>query len=188
MYSALKRNGQKLYDLARQGITVEREPRKINIYSLDIKEQNGGDYSLKVCCSKGTYIRTLCADIGEKAGCGGCMSALERVAVGSFSSDSSVTLEKLETLCREEREKLIVPCEECINFEKITVPPAKERLFCSGCEIYAYDFGNLKKPQEGVIYRVYGKDGFIAVGKAEIFAGKNEGDEPSTALKATKFF
>ena len=100
MSSALKVGGKKLVDLAREGIEIERQARKINIYSLRAEEvdEKSGIYTLYVKCSKGTYIRTLCADIGKNLGCGACMSALERTKSGDFSIDKAYTVEELEKL------------------------------------------------------------------------------------------
>ena len=92
MYSALKVNGQKLYDLARKGREVERQPRPITIHELDLLEFDGREAKLRVRCSKGTYIRTLCKDIGEALGCGGCMAALRRIQAGEYTLDGSVPL------------------------------------------------------------------------------------------------
>ena len=98
MYSALKVNGQKLYDLARQGKVVERQPREIEIFELSCLEFAGNTARLRIHCSKGTYIRTLCKDIGEALGCGGCMESLHRVRAGEYSIDEAVPLaELLET-------------------------------------------------------------------------------------------
>ena len=94
MYSALKVNGQKLYDLARQGKTVERKPRAITVYELELLEQSAPDeFALRVVCSKGTYIRTLCHDLGQALGCGGCMAALRRTMAAGFRIEEAVTLE-----------------------------------------------------------------------------------------------
>ena len=92
MYSALKVNGQKLYDLARQGKVVERQPREIEIFELSCLEFAGNTARLRIHCSKGTYIRTLCKDIGEALGCGGCMESLRRVRAGEYSIDDAVPL------------------------------------------------------------------------------------------------
>ena len=98
MYSALKVNGQKLYDLARQGKVVERQPREIEIFELTCLEFAGNTARLRIHCSKGTYIRTLCKDIGEALGCGGCMESLRRVRAGEYSIEDAVPLaELLET-------------------------------------------------------------------------------------------
>ena len=110
LYSALKVNGQKLVDLARQGITVEREARPITIYALDI-DGDGKDYTMRVACSKGTYIRTLCADIGAKLGCGGAMSSLIRTKAGIFDLENAYTLEALEAMTPEERYAKLLPTE-----------------------------------------------------------------------------
>ena len=95
MYSALKVNGQKLCDLARKGREVERQPREIEIFLLECLEFTGDTARLRVHCSKGTYIRTLCKDIGEALGCGGCMAALRRVTAGEYTIDEAVPLQEL---------------------------------------------------------------------------------------------
>ena len=95
MYSALKVNGQKLCDLARKGKEVERQPREIEIFQLECLEFAGETALLRVHCSKGTYIRTLCKDIGEALGCGGCMAALRRVTAGEYTIDEAVPLQEL---------------------------------------------------------------------------------------------
>ena len=95
MYSALKVNGQKLYDLARKGREVERQPRPITIHRLELVEFTGNEARITVECSKGTYIRTLCKDIGEALGCGGCMAALRRTRAGEYTIEDSIPLEKL---------------------------------------------------------------------------------------------
>ncbi|MBO7515155.1 MAG: hypothetical protein J6T47_06005, partial [Lachnospiraceae bacterium] len=96
MYSALKVNGQKLVDLARKGIEIERKARPVTIYALDILERDGVQVKLRVHCSKGTYIRTLIDDIGKKLGVGACMQSLMRVRVAQFSLEDAVTLAQLE--------------------------------------------------------------------------------------------
>jgi tRNA pseudouridine55 synthase len=95
MYSALKVNGQKLCDLARKGREVERQPREIEIFELECLEFSGNTVRLRVHCSKGTYIRTLCKDIGQALGCGGCMAALRRVTAGEYTIEESVPLQEL---------------------------------------------------------------------------------------------
>ena len=95
MYSALKVNGQKLCDLARKGKEVERQPREIEIFQLECLEFSGNTARLRVHCSKGTYIRTLCKDIGEALGCGGCMAALRRVTAGEYTIEEAVPLQTL---------------------------------------------------------------------------------------------
>ena len=97
MYSAIKVNGQKLYDLARQGREVARKPRMITIFDLALTQNLGnGQYALRIVCSKGTYIRTLCHDLGQALGCGGCMAALRRTEASNFRIDEAVTLEDVQ--------------------------------------------------------------------------------------------
>ncbi len=95
MYSAIKINGQKLVDLARKGKEVERKSRTITVFALDFLGMTGNDVRLRVHCSKGTYIRTLCKDIGEKLGCGGCMAQLRRIAAGSYTEKEAIALSQL---------------------------------------------------------------------------------------------
>ena len=97
MFSAIKINGQKLYDLARQGKEVERKARTVTIFALEVVEQvSKTDYILRIRCSKGTYVRTLCHDIGQALGCGGCMFSLRRTMAAGFTLDESVTLEQMQ--------------------------------------------------------------------------------------------
>lgn len=103
MYSALKVNGRKLYELAREGIEVERKARPVKILEIAIESVNLPEVAMSVTCSKGTYIRTLCHDIGQMLGCGGCMKALTRTRVGRFSLEDSLTLADLERLREEDR-------------------------------------------------------------------------------------
>ena len=106
MYSAVKINGQKLYELARRGREVERKPREITIYELELLDETGpGEYRLRCLCSKGTYIRTLCHDLGEILGCGGAMSSLRRTMAGGFRLEDAVTLEDVQS----QGESLLLP-------------------------------------------------------------------------------
>ena len=128
MYSALKVNGQKLCDLARKGKEVERQPREIEIFELECLEFTGTTARLRVRCSKGTYIRTLCKDIGEALGCGGCMAALRRVQAGEYTIAESVPLaELLETT---EPEKYLRPVDTMFrNYPEVTLTE-KQELRC----------------------------------------------------------
>lgn len=98
MYSAIKVNGQKLYDIAREGKVIERTPRPVTIYDLEILEMNLPTVRIRISCSKGTYIRSLCRDIGEKLECGGCMEHLTRTKVGEFTIEKSIPLSKVQEL------------------------------------------------------------------------------------------
>ena len=181
MYSALKRDGQKLVDLARRGITVEREARPITIHSLDVLPTDRADeYTLTVRCSKGTYIRTLCADIGAALGCGGAMCSLRRLSSGGFGIGDAVKLDTLESLGYEERVALLRPTESLFSdLPVVKLPPFFEKLSRSGCEIYEKKIGVCHPV--GARVRMYGADGFFAVGEV--------GDYPDgAAIKAIKLF
>ena len=131
MYSALKVNGQKLYDLARQGKTVERKSRTVTIFRLECLAFSGNQARLLVHCSKGTYIRTLCKDIGEALGCGGCMAALRRVSAGAYSIDNAVSLQELvETDCPE---RYLAGVDTMFShYEKTVLTPNQEKRCCNG--------------------------------------------------------
>ena len=138
MYSALKVGGQKLCDLARQGKVIEREPRPITVYSLEAKSTDRPeDYILTVECSSGTYIRTLCADIGAALGCGGVMATLRRTQAGGFSDAGAVTLARLAEMSEEEKLGLLIPTERIFEqLPAVTLPEFYYKLCSSGCEIY----------------------------------------------------
>ncbi len=138
MYSALKVGGQKLYDLARQGVTIEREARDITVFALECQPtESETDYILTVTCSGGTYIRTLCADIGAKLGCGGVMAALERCEACGISLDECHTLEEIENFDENERQGLLLPTERLFDdLESVRLPAFFEKLFRDGCPIY----------------------------------------------------
>ncbi len=178
MYSALKVNGQKLCDLARKGITVEREARPITVYSISADGQ-GKDYTLDVACSAGTYIRTLCADIGAKLGCGGAMSSLLRTQTGGFDISEAHTLEELAALSQEERDALLIPTENLFgSFEKVTLPAFYERLAKNGAEIYQKKIGT--SFPVGTLLRVHGTGGFFGIGEVREY-------ESGSAVKIVKF-
>lgn len=101
MYSAIKIGGKKLYELARKGQEVERKPRNITIFELAVEDGSGSDWDLCVRCSKGAYVRTLCHDIGQSLGCGGCMSSLRRTRAGRFTLEQAVTMEQILAFAQE---------------------------------------------------------------------------------------
>ena len=137
MYSALKVNGRKLVDLAREGITVERQARPITVHSLRAVQLEKDLYELDVACSKGTYIRTLCADIGAKLGCGGAMARLTRTESGPFSLAESYTIDQLEAMSETERAACIIPLEKFfLDCPAVDLPAFYARLARNGCEIY----------------------------------------------------
>lgn len=131
MYSALKVNGQKLCDLARKGREVERQPRPVTIYKLKCLEFSGDTARLLVHCSKGTYIRTLCKDVGQALGCGGCMAALRRVSAGAYTIEDSVPLESL--LEEQEPEKYLRPVDSMFTaYPAVTLTPNQEKRCRNG--------------------------------------------------------
>lgn len=182
MYSALKVGGKKLCDIAREGGTVEREAREIEIYSISAEHIEGNDYRLEVECSAGTYIRTLCADIGKALGCGGAMASLERSAACGFGIDESHTVEEIEELSIEERLALLRPVEEIFSeLDAVKLPSFYERLFRSGCEIYLKK-AKLPELPEGTRLRVLDSKGnFFALGEVRAY-------EDGLAVKSIKLF
>ncbi|PRO38839.1 tRNA pseudouridine(55) synthase TruB [Acinetobacter baumannii] len=135
MYSALKKEGKPLYELARKGIEIERETRPVTIYALELIEFTENSITLDVTCSKGTYIRVLGEDIGEALGCGGHLTMLHRIQTGHFELIPSYTIEYLESLTEEQREALLLPVYAPIDhFLKIQVPEGREKYFCNGLE------------------------------------------------------
>ncbi|AXJ89627.1 tRNA pseudouridine(55) synthase TruB [Acinetobacter pittii] len=135
MYSALKKEGKPLYELARKGIEIEREGRPVTIYALELIEFTENSITLDVTCSKGTYIRVLGEDIGEALGCGGHLTMLNRTQTGHFELIPSYTIEYLESLTEEQREALLLPVYAPVDhFLKIQVPEGREKYFCNGLE------------------------------------------------------
>lgn len=156
MYSAIKKNGKKLYELARQGISIEREARNIEIYSIEILNMNRENNSVEfnVECSKGTYIRSLCDDIGARLGCGGYMNGLVRTKSGKFTIDKSYTAEELEELKEQGKlSRAVIAVDELFDYEKIIVDDRQRGFIVNGVRT------RFKGLNEGQIYRVYDKNG-----------------------------
>lgn len=182
MYSALKVNGQKLCDLARKGVTVERESRPITIFSIECTPTDiNTDYVLKVSCSAGTYIRTLCSDIGASLGCGGVMTTLCRSDAGGFSITDSVTLDELDQLTDNQRFALLKPTESLFsNLPAVTLPSFYEKLSRNGCEIYQNKI-KTSLPLNCRL-RLYGANGcFYGIGEVREY-------EKGSAIKVIKLF
>ncbi len=160
MYSALKRGGEKLVDIARRGETVEREPRPVTVYSLDVSPTERADeYELLVSCSGGTYIRTLSADIGEALGCGGCMSALRRLETCGFSIGDAHTIEEIESsprACIKDVGSLFA------DLPAVTVGRADEARLRNGQRLRLREEGSFLSGR----VRLCGEDGFFALGEA----------------------
>ena len=182
MYSALKVGGKKLCDIAREGGTVEREAREIEVYSISAEHIEGNDYKLEVECSAGTYIRTLCADIGKALGCGGAMASLERSAACGFPISEAHTIDEIEQLSVDERLALLRPVEEIFNeLDSVKLPAFYEKLFRSGCEIYIKK-AKLPEYPIGTRLRVLDSTGeFFALGEVREY-------ENGLAVKSIKLF
>lgn len=162
MYSAIKIGGKKLYELARKGQSVERAPRKITVLSIEIIGREGGDYLLKIACSKGTYVRTLCNDIGALLGCGACMSSLRRVRAGAFSIEDAHSIDEVENAANDGRVvDIMLPVDTLFSaLPELKVPESTANRLKTGniIKISAAD-GD---------YRVYSDSGeFLLVGKVE---------------------
>ena len=160
MYSAIKIGGKKLYELARKGKEVERPPRPVTIHALELVEQTGPDaWTLRVRCSKGTYVRTLCHDIGLALGCGGAMSSLRRTMAGGFTLDDAVTLEGV--LSAPDPAALLRPVDACFaDRPALTLPAGAEKKVRNGVPV------SLPRLADGE-YRVYAPDGtFLALSRA----------------------
>ncbi len=167
MYSAIKVNGQKLYALARKGKEIEREPRPVTIHELTLLDGNNSQFSilnsqftLRVHCSKGTYVRTLCHDIGAALGCGGCMAALRRTRAGRYGIEQAHTLE--EILAAPEPERLLLPVDSLFDDRPaLTVNPSAERKLRNGAAVGTMNAVNGE-------YRVYGPSGdFLLLGEVQ---------------------
>jgi len=164
MYSALKVGGKKLVDLARSGVSIDREPRPITVFALDVKKLSASDYSLDVHCSKGTYIRTLCADIGKRLGVGGVMASLRRMSAGGFSIIEAHTIEEIEAMTEAEREALVLPMESVfLSDPKVVLPPFFAKLARAGQCIYQKKIGT--DFQEKIRVRLYDGETFFALGE-----------------------
>jgi len=160
MYSAVKHRGQKLYEIARRGGEVERRPRQITVHSLRIAGRDGEDFLLDVRCSKGTYVRTLCHELGQALGCGGCMSSLRRLQAGDFSVEQALTLEQLQRAADEGRaQELLLPVDVLFSScPELTLPPAAAARIKNGNPV------SVGAAPEGRC-RVYGPEGeFLALG------------------------
>ena len=172
MYSALKVGGRKLCDLARDGVTIEREAREVVIHGITCEKINDREYTLDVRCSKGTYIRTLCADIGARLGCGGCMKTLCRASASGFSLADAHTLEELENMTDSEREAVIFPVEYIFrDLPEVRLPAFYAKLAHSGLEIYLKKIG-LDLPL-GARVRMMDADGFFALGEVREYEDGN---------------
>lgn len=164
MYSALKKDGQPLYKLARKGIEVERKPRPVTIYSIKLLELRDDEIDLEVICSKGTYIRTLSEDIGEKLGCGGHVKMLRRILSGKFDLNNSVTLAQLEEIrdhaSADALDELLLPMDSAMqDFAEIRLNLEMARYIRQGQAVLVP-----KAPTEGLVRLYAAENEFLGIG------------------------
>ncbi|MBQ4604814.1 MAG: tRNA pseudouridine(55) synthase TruB [Clostridia bacterium] len=167
MYSAVSVDGQRLYDLARQGIEVERKPRDVTVFSIDVIAENeeAGEYEIQVECSSGTYIRTLISDLGEALGCGAVMTDLRRTKANGFGIERTVTLGQLEEAMNDGRiSDLLIPVDDALEeYPVIKVSEAQAKRFRNGGEL---SLERLRYPRMLGYFRVYDPDkNFIGIGE-----------------------
>lgn len=165
MYSAIKVDGKKLYELAREGVEIERKPRSVRIDNIEVLDINleENKISIRVDCSKGTYIRTLCDDIGRELGCFAHMSKLERTKSGRFDIKDAYTLSQIEEMLEKGDMGFLVPVDVVFEeYERLTITEKKAKKMCNGTQI------SLQGLVEGKTYRVYDEKGnFLTISKAE---------------------
>lgn len=178
MYSAIKKDGVRLYELARQGIEIEREERKVTISSVSVIGAKENEYEIEVHCSKGTYIRSLISDIGDKLGTGAVMTSLRRIRANGVSIGNCYTLEELEKMKETgELEKALMPVDSFIKYPEIRVTSPQAKRFSNGGGLDINRFGGKKEPG---LYNVYSPE--------EKFLGIGEIDEERTELKVKRVF
>ena len=168
MYSAIKVDGQKLYRLARQGIEIERKPRNITVYSIDISNFDGTSFDMDVHCSKGTYIRALCRDIGETLGTGAVMSELERTMSGVFTKENAYSFEQIENAVNSgEIENLLMPTDSVLdNFLRVDVNTEYSQKIKNGIRLRPQQLG-IKKYSEDEIFKIYEDDNLLCLLKVK---------------------
>lgn len=166
MYSALKQNGRRLYDLAREGVEVARPARRVEIKALDLLGQVGPDeYEIDVLCSKGTYIRSLVDDIGRALGCGAVLTALRRTMTAGFSVEDCVPLSRMEA---EGVSPFLLPADRAVeSYPMVAVTPAQGLRFCNGGGLSLERLKLPEAPQDGRLYRVYAPGGFLGMGEVQ---------------------
>ena len=163
IYSAIHINGQQPYELARRGQEAERKPRSITSHELELLEGADADYLLRVRCSKGTYVRTLCHDLGRALGCGGCMSSLRRTRAGSFTLSQAVTMQQVLNFAAEQApQALLMPVDAVFSMHPpLIVTMGQAAKLKNGAQIKDWQF------RPGT-YRVYAEDGeFLLLGRVE---------------------
>ncbi len=186
MYSALKVGGQKLVDLARKGQVVERKPRPIEVFELTLlPTEDPAEYRLFATVSAGTYIRTLCADIGRALGCGGVMAALRRIETGGFSIEDATAIDALETYDDEKLASLLLPMEKLFSaLPALDLSPFHEKLIRGGAMVALYKLGEVARalPLEAKVRLNDAGGSFFALGECRL------DPEGNPTIKAIKTF
>jgi len=195
MYSAIKIDGKKLYELARKGITVERKPRKITIHEIEVKDVNleEGLVKIKTCVSKGTYIRSLCEDIGKKLGCDACMSELLRTQSGPFDIKESLKLEEIEKLVSEDKIlSVLTGVDEVFDLPAVIMNQDTDRYVLNGNEIISDMFSDYTDRANEKAFVKTGDDDicvYLSDGRfAAVYRKKSAGIEETPVYKAFKMF
>lgn len=163
MYSAIKIGGKKLYELAREGKTAEIPPRPVTIHKIEIKNIENNKVTFLVDCGKGTYIRTLCHDIGQKLGCGGAMSALKRTRSGDFCIEDSYTLEQIAEMAEREDFSFLKSIDSALSkYDRLVLADKNAKKLCNGVPV------RIAGLEDGKVFRVYDEEKkFLALSKAE---------------------
>ena len=168
MYSAIKKNGVRLYELARQGIEIERESRQVKIYSLELvsSDEEKNEYTIDVECSSGTYIRSLISDIGDELSCGAVMTSLRRTKANGVSIDKCYTVEQLQKMKDEGRlSEALTRVDEFLTYPKLKVSAPQARRFSNGGALDTGRFGGKKEPG---LYCVYSPENeFLGIGEID---------------------
>ena len=167
MYSAVFKDGKRLYELARQGVEVERDERPVTVFDIKASDFDGVEFTLDVSCSAGTYIRTLCDDIGKKLGCGAVLTELRRTKANGFDIAECHTLEEIKEAAENGSvEKFIIPVEKCFEcYDGVTVSEGQAKRFSNGGEL---SLDRINCNFENTLYRVYSPDSkFLGLGLAD---------------------
>ncbi len=173
MYSAIKVDGKKLYQLARRGVEIERKPRKITVYSIDVYDFDGAQFTMDVHCGKGTYIRALCRDIGTRLGTGAAMDELERTQSGIFTKENSYTFSEIEDAVKNNtiEEILIKPDQVLTEYREVNATEENIAKIKNGIRLRPQQL-DIKNYKENEIFRIYDKGNLICLLKVKDCDGK----------------
>ncbi|AGA69993.1 tRNA pseudouridine synthase B [Desulfitobacterium dichloroeliminans LMG P-21439] len=167
MYSAVKYQGKRLYELARQGVEVERKSREIHIDRIELEEWTAGEFPkavFEVDCSKGTYIRTLCHDIGIALGCGAHMSGLVRLRSGPFRIEDSISLEAIQACMEREDYSFLIPLPKALDLPRVSLPPQRAAAFRNGLSTAKNQVEEMTQDDEGMEVQVFSEGNFLGIG------------------------